>query len=101
MISCIFHLDCKANAANLKWNSVFIQSIGQESESPTHMFPESPRWFIQNIILLIFLPKKNTVAVALDPEPKQDIVVDNAAGFRAPHSVITLTSIRMMNGMLD
>ncbi len=31
MISCIFQLNCKANAANLKWNSVFIRSIRRES----------------------------------------------------------------------
>ena len=31
MISCIFQLNCKANAANLKRNSVFIQSIRWES----------------------------------------------------------------------
>ncbi len=31
MISCIFQLNCKANAANLKQNSVFIQAIRRES----------------------------------------------------------------------
>ncbi len=31
MISCIFQLNCKANAANLKWNSIFVQSIQWES----------------------------------------------------------------------
>ncbi len=31
MISCIFQLSCKANAANLKWNSIFIWSIRRES----------------------------------------------------------------------
>ena len=31
MISCIFQLNCKSNAANLKRNSVFIQPIRRES----------------------------------------------------------------------
>ena len=31
MISCIFQLNCKANVANLKWDSVFIQSNRRES----------------------------------------------------------------------
>ncbi len=30
-ISCIFQLHCKANAANSKWNSVFIRSVRWES----------------------------------------------------------------------
>ena len=32
MISCIFQLNCKGNAANLKWNSVFSWLIRRESE---------------------------------------------------------------------
>ncbi len=31
MINCIFQLNCKANAANLKWNSVSIRSVRRES----------------------------------------------------------------------
>ena len=34
MMSRIFPLNCKANAANLKWNSVLIRSIRQESVKP-------------------------------------------------------------------
>ncbi len=40
MISCIFQLNCKANAANVKWNSVFIWLIRRESvENPHQTVP--------------------------------------------------------------
>ncbi len=38
MISCIFQLNCKANAANLKLNFISIWSIRRESvDFPMHM----------------------------------------------------------------
>ena len=48
MISCIFQLNCKSNAANLKWNSVFIRSIRQESVE----YMASIRIVLINILLV-------------------------------------------------
>ena len=44
MISCIFQLNCKANAENLKWNSVFIWSICQESVSGSYLLHCLYKW---------------------------------------------------------
>ena len=56
---CIFQLNCKANAANLKWNSVFIHSIRRESVAkavfPMGKYPPIP-WPILNSITLKCTP---------------------------------------------